>query len=154
MIEYFVKCTTWWAYYSSKMGNNFCPTPSENHKRTHIHPRTHSHTLGACNAPTALVQKIMIWFFYRQIKTNRKNPVLEKILLICLNSNLPLSLVFTISLFQAEERQYPSVEKVQICKIFQELPNWTLIHLAFKKAAGVADFNCVRPFYLVTMDAF
>ena len=99
MIECFVKCTTWWAYYSSKMGNNFCPTPSENHKRTHIHPRTHSHTLGACNAPTALVQKIMIWFFYRQIKTNRKNPVLEKILLICLNSNLPLSLVFTITAF-------------------------------------------------------
>ena len=69
-------------------------------------------------------QTTYIWV---QIKHNPRKYLFWKVLLrISLNSSLLTPLFFTIAtfeinLFQAPERQYSSVDKVQVCKIFQWL---------------------------------
>ena len=74
----------------------------------------------------------IIWFFYRQIKTNRTIASYRYYCLCNLNRSLRLLslLVFTvtafeISLLQGPERQYERSEKVQVSKITQGLDSNT-----------------------------
>ena len=117
----------WWTHYSSKMGIFALLPPKQP-----SFPKPLTAGMNRHQRPPSEFTQNIIWFFYRQIKTNRKIACYRYYCWCKLNRSLRLLslLVFTvtafeISLFQGPERQYERSEKVQVTKITQGLDSNT-----------------------------